>query len=102
MDPRWDGEFSMKTLILNSAEVQMCLPLDDLREAMENSLEALSSKEVQNYPRFVVPFRKACGLGFMPATNNEVGLLGYKAVSVFPGNPEKLLNPHQGIVVLLD
>ena len=38
----------------------------------------------------------------MAAEDSASNLIGYKAVSVFPGNVSKGLNPHQGVVALLD
>jgi len=46
----------MKVLVLNSSEVEACLDRDDLRDAMESACRP-SSKEAQNYPRLVFPFR---------------------------------------------
>lgn len=91
----------MKTLVLSSTEIENLLDLDDLRLQMQTALKNVSSESVQNETRNVVDIHNGNALGFMPALSQEKGILGYKAVSVFPKNKIHGLNPHQGLVTLL-
>ncbi len=92
----------MKVLILNSSDIKSCLPSNSLRQSMRAAHLSLASNSAQNYSRVVIPYGEHGALGFMPAMNESAGLLGYKAVSVFPRNSENNLNPHQGIVSIID
>lgn len=90
----------MKVLVLNSSLLESLLDLSALRQEMNLAMQALSQGEAQNFPRMVVKASQGA-LGFMPAQKDHQ-LFGYKAVSVFPSNLERNLNPHQGLVALLD
>ena len=92
----------MKVLVLSSNEISSLLNLDELRGAMGRALISISKGETQNFARNVFEFDKFKALGIMPAHNGALKLLGYKAVTVFKDNNEFGLNPHQGIVTLLD
>jgi alanine dehydrogenase len=89
----------MKVLVLNSTLLESLLDLDTLRREMALAMQDLSSGDARSFPRFVATASQGA-LGFMAAQRKKS--LGYKAVSVFPGNAKKGLNPHQGLVVLLD
>lgn len=90
-------------LFLNERDLKKCLDLDALRTSMSDGLQSFSLKKAINFPRavFNTELNDAL-LGFMPAVDQKNQLLGYKAVGVFPQNAAFNLNPHQGIVVLLD
>lgn len=89
-------------IILNSSDIEHCLDLDELRKCMMNALKSISTQSVKNFPRTVFNLDSNSALGFMPAMDSSRKVLGYKAISVFHDNALKGLNPHQGIVVLLD
>ena len=69
---------------------------------MAKALRFLSDGKAENFPRHAINLTNDGALGFMPATYIAGNLMGYKAVTVFPNNRIHGLNPHQGIVVLLD
>lgn len=71
-----------------------------MRLCVQKALSNLSKGKFTNFPRQVVNIPGDKALGFMPAATEK--LLGYKAVSVFPDNAKYDLNPHQGLVVLID
>ena len=92
-------------LFLNENDLKRCLDLDSLRASMKEALQSYSSKTATSFPRAV--FNTQSGgaiapIGFMPAIDYERDLLGYKAITVFHENRRLNLNPHQGVVVLLD
>jgi ornithine cyclodeaminase/alanine dehydrogenase-like protein (mu-crystallin family) len=91
-------------LFLNEQDLQICMDLDKLRNCMRDALLSFSLKKSINFPRavFNIDPKNNAPLGFMPATDESKQIMGYKAVSVFHHNKQKNLNPHQGIVVLLD
>jgi alanine dehydrogenase len=91
----------MKVLVLNSALLESLLDLDGLRVGMKAAMRAFASGQAQSFPRHVVEVGEGA-LGFMAARHSSDHLLGYKAVSVFKRNGERGLNPHQGLVVLVD
>lgn len=91
-------------LFLNEHDLMQCLDLDILRTYMKDALLSFSLRQALHFPRVV--FQTAtehnAPLGFMPAVDPHNKILGYKAITVFHHNKEKNLNPHQGIVTLLD
>lgn len=111
----------MKTLVLNSENIERLLDLNELRNAMVEALKLVSSErphsdhryESKNKmsidsfsfpiisPRHVVELRNGNALGYMPAQTREPLILGYKAVAVFASNAGFNLNPHQGVMTLL-
>lgn len=68
---------------------------------MRLALKQISSGDPHE-PRHVLNLMNGNALGFMGAEVFSKKILGYKIVSVFPRNGVCGLNPHQGIVVLLD
>jgi ornithine cyclodeaminase/alanine dehydrogenase-like protein (mu-crystallin family) len=91
----------MMTRILSAADVERCLDLSQLRQVMRGCLASLSAGKSTNGPRAVFPAGEGRALGFMPASL-EGERAGYKALSVWEGNPARGLNPHQGLVVLVE
>jgi alanine dehydrogenase len=91
----------MQILALNSAQVEKLLDLEALRLNMRQVMFDLSSRQAQNYPRYVSELQNGA-LGFMSAALSGQGTLGYKVVGIFPANTTAGLNPHQGLVALLN
>ncbi|MDP3561523.1 MAG: ornithine cyclodeaminase family protein [Legionellaceae bacterium] len=91
-------------LFLNEHDLKKCLDYDELRVHMKHALQSFSLKKATNFPRAVFNTHADINapIGFMPAVDHGNKLLGYKAISVFHHNHKMNLNPHQGIVVLLD
>jgi ornithine cyclodeaminase/alanine dehydrogenase-like protein (mu-crystallin family) len=94
----------MGILVLGETEVARLLPMEDCMEAMAEALAALQRGELEQPLRFVVRPAEAAGLmGLMPAyRSHPEAAYGLKAVCVFPGNPARGLDAHQGAVLLFD
>ena len=92
----------MKILVLNESEVEQLLPMNECIEVMAEALAALARGEsIQPLRTALVPPKTAGVLGLMPAyRGGEAPRYGLKAVCVFPGNPSKGLDSHQGGVML--
>jgi ornithine cyclodeaminase/alanine dehydrogenase-like protein (mu-crystallin family) len=100
---------SSETLILDSAAVRQLLPINECIEAMEGAFRALAEGKAFLPLRTILwTSDKKGGLGLMPAflgnAGGEVseGVLGLKAVSVFPENHGTKLDSHQGVVLLFE
>jgi ornithine cyclodeaminase/alanine dehydrogenase-like protein (mu-crystallin family) len=91
-------------LVLGEADVTRLLPMEECIEAMSEALAALQRGEMEQPLRFVVRPAEAAGLmGLMPAYRSRPERsYGLKAVCVFPGNPARGLDAHQGAVLLFD
>lgn len=87
-------------LLLNESEILAANDPTEMRMQMREALRRLSTGAAVNIPRHVISLSGARALGFMPAYSDEI--LGYKAASVHATNGTRNLNPHQGLVVLLD
>jgi alanine dehydrogenase len=87
-----------QVLVLSEAEVAALLDVDELLEALADAFRGLSGG------RASVPARTAARaelgmLGAMPVYLPRVAL-GAKLVSVFPGNHQRGLPSHQGLIVV--
>ncbi len=92
----------MEILVLNHAEVEVLLPMSDCIRVMGEALAALARGEVHQPLRTVVRPPESAGLmALMPAyIAGEGAVYGLKTVCVFPGNPAKGKDAHQGSVIL--
>jgi ornithine cyclodeaminase/alanine dehydrogenase-like protein (mu-crystallin family) len=91
-------------LILGHADVERALPMDECIDAMAAVLAADARGEVYQPLRSVsVPPGSNGFMGLMPAQRGGAQpLFSLKAVCIFPGNPAKGLDAHQGTVTLFD
>jgi ornithine cyclodeaminase/alanine dehydrogenase-like protein (mu-crystallin family) len=91
-------------LVLGRAEVAEALPMRECIEAMSDVLAAHARGEVHQPLRSVTMPEASDGfMGLMPAhRGGERPLYALKAVCVFPGNPARGLDAHQGTVTLFD
>ena len=116
----------MKTLVLNAEEVSELLPMEECIAVMRDALSALAAGKVHQPLRTIIRPPGAKGvMGLMPSYASEVrrqkaegtrqkaesreqeaesataqGAFGLKAICVFPGNPARGLDSHQGAVLL--
>lgn len=92
----------MKILVLDNRQIQELLPMTECIELMADALAALARGEVFQPLRTIVRPPEARGLlGLMPAYRaGEHGAFGLKAICVFPENPAKGKDAHQGAVML--
>ena len=94
----------MNLLILNATEVKQLLPMAACIDLMAEALAALAREQVHQPLRMVVRPPDAAGLmGLMPAyISGNRPAFGLKAICVFPGNPVRGKDAHQGGVLLFD
>jgi ornithine cyclodeaminase len=94
----------VSVLVLNQEEVEQLLDMEGCIEAMAEALASLARGEVQVPLRMIV--RPEAGdslLGLMPAHRGGASALySLKTVAVFPDNPKRGLDAHQGTVTLFD
>ncbi len=93
----------MKILILSHSEVERLLPVRECIPVMSDALVSLARGEVYQPLRMVVRPPDANGaMGLMPS--HRAGgqpAYGVKVVCIFPENPKRGLDAHQGSVMLL-
>jgi ornithine cyclodeaminase len=91
-------------LVLSHADVTRLLPMDDCIELMAGALTDLARGRSWQPLRFVVrPPEEQSLMGLMPAHHSSPqAAYGLKTVCIFPGNPARGLDPHQGGVMLFD
>ena len=92
----------MKILVLDNRQIRELLPMTECIELMADALASLARGEVYQPLRTIVRPPEARGLlGLMPAYRaGEQGAFGLKAICVFPENPAKGKDAHQGAVML--
>ena len=93
----------MPTLFVTQTEVPKLLPMAECVEVMAATMESLARG------RTILPLRQILwlperigALGLMPGALLEDGVLGLKAITLFPGNEGTPLDTHQGAVLLFD
>ena len=93
----------MSVLILNHAEVERLLPMAECIPLMRDALRRLAAGEMAQPLRMVISPPGAKGLlALMPAHQaGEHAAYGVKVIGVFPGNPARGMDAHQGSVLLL-
>jgi ornithine cyclodeaminase len=92
----------MNILVLNHADVEQLLPIDECIPVMAEALAALARGDAHQPLRMVVRPPGAAGLmGLMPAyMAGDRAAYGLKAVCIFPGNAARGKDAHQGGVLL--
>ncbi|HET7113599.1 MAG TPA: ornithine cyclodeaminase family protein [Pyrinomonadaceae bacterium] len=92
----------MKILILNHDEVVKLLPMSECIPLMREALIKLAKGEVYQPLRTIVRPAGAAGvMGLMPSyVGGDDAAYGLKTVCVFPENPAKGKDAHQGAVML--
>jgi ornithine cyclodeaminase/alanine dehydrogenase-like protein (mu-crystallin family) len=91
-------------LVLGHADVARALPMDECIEAMAAAFSVHARGELFQPLRSVsVPPDSQGFMGLMPAHRGGARpLFSLKAVCIFPGNPARGLDAHQGTVTLFD
>jgi len=96
----------MKILVLSHSEVLELLPMKDCIGVMREALVALAAGKAHQPLRTIIRPPDAKGvMGLMPAyisggMSGDRAAFGLKAICVFPGNPAKGMDSHQGGVLL--
>lgn len=92
----------MKTLVLSNHEVAALLPMKECITVMREALLALAEGKVHQPLRTIIrPPDANAVMGLMPSyvCGDSAGF-GLKAVCVFPRNPARGMDAHQGAVLL--
>jgi ornithine cyclodeaminase/alanine dehydrogenase-like protein (mu-crystallin family) len=91
-------------LVLGGDDVKRLLPMDECVELMAVVIADLAQGSVWQPLRFVVrPPEEPSLMGLMPAHRSApTPSYGLKVVCIFPGNPARGLDQHQGGVLLFD
>jgi ornithine cyclodeaminase/alanine dehydrogenase-like protein (mu-crystallin family) len=91
-------------LVLAHDDVKRLLPMEDCIELMAETLADLARGRSWQPLRFVVrPPEEQSLMGLMPAHHSSPEpAYGLKTVCIFPGNPARGLDAHQGGVMLFD
>jgi ornithine cyclodeaminase/alanine dehydrogenase-like protein (mu-crystallin family) len=94
----------MSFLALSQAEVEELLTMPECIELMAETLAALARGEAFQPLRSIARPPDAAGfMGLMPGyRGGDDAAFGLKVVCIFPGNPARGLDAHQGAVVLFD
>jgi ornithine cyclodeaminase len=92
----------MKILVLSHDEVVKLLPMKECIAVMRDALIALAAGKVHQPLRTIIRPPDAAGLmGLMPSyISGDRAAFGLKAICIFPGNPARSKDSHQGAVLL--
>ena len=88
-------------LVINQQEVEQLLPMEAAIEAVAGAFRELSEGQALNPLRRVMFLPGDLGVQVaMPAYLGDIGTMGLKAITVFPGNEGTAYDSHQGAVLL--
>ncbi len=92
----------MAIIVLNQAEVEELLDMEGCIEAMADILEALARGELFQPLRVIAfPPGESSAIGLMPAhRSGDQAAYSLKTICLFPDNPTRGLDAHQGTVTL--
>ncbi|HYY98572.1 MAG TPA: ornithine cyclodeaminase family protein [Pyrinomonadaceae bacterium] len=92
----------MNVLILGHDEVTALLPVGECVALMREALVSLAEGRAHQPLRTIVRPPNAAGfMGLMPAySSGPRAAFGLKAICIFPGNPARGMDSHQGAVLL--
>ncbi len=92
----------MAILVLNQSEVERLLDMEGCIDAMAGVLEALARGELYQPLRTIAfPPGETSGIGLMPAHRSGASAAySLKTICLFPDNPTRGLDAHQGTVTL--
>jgi ornithine cyclodeaminase/alanine dehydrogenase-like protein (mu-crystallin family) len=92
----------MNVLLLGHEEVTALLPMGECMALMRDALVSLARGQAQQPLRTIVRPQGAAGfMGLMPSYQSGTqAAFGLKAICIFPGNPARDLDTHQGAVLL--
>ena len=90
-------------LVLPHDDVKRLLPMEDCIELMADVLADLARGSVWQPLRFVIRPEESSLMGLMPGHRSQPRpAYGLKVICIFPGNPAKGIDAHQGGVLLFD
>jgi ornithine cyclodeaminase/alanine dehydrogenase-like protein (mu-crystallin family) len=93
----------VQTLIVTQPEVERLLPMSECIDVMAATLSALARGETILPLRQILWLPERIGaLGLMPGALPKEGVLGVKAITLFPGNEGTARDTHQGAVLLFE
>ncbi|MDX6511154.1 MAG: hypothetical protein QOE36_658 [Gaiellaceae bacterium] len=90
--------------VLSNTDVERLLPMAECIDVMAEALASLARGEMHNPLRSLVRPERGDGfMGLMPAHRaGDDAAFGLKVVCIFPGNPARGLDAHQGAVLVFD
>ena len=92
----------MSVLILNQEEVRDLLTMEACIQAVASAFASRASGAVHQPVRTVFPTPEGNALAMMPTYDVDLGSLGVKVITVFPGNHGTHRDAHQGVVLVFD
>lgn len=94
----------MKVLLLGHDEVAALLPMRECIGLVRDALVSLAEGRMHQPLRTIMrPPRAAGMMGLMPSyASGERAAFALKAICIFPGNPARGMDSHQGAVLLFD
>lgn len=89
-------------LVLNGDDIRRLVTIADLIEPIAAAMAGVSRREAQLPLRQAIPLGNADRLGVMPGALGGDKTYGAKLLSLFPGNPERGLSSHAGVMLVFD
>jgi alanine dehydrogenase len=91
-----------RMLVLNGADIRRLVTIADLIEPIAAAMVGVSRREAQLPLRQAVPLGGQDKFGVMPGALGGDGSYGAKLLSLFPGNPDRGLSSHSGVMLVFD
>lgn len=89
-------------LVLNGDDIRRLVGIADLIEPIAAAMAGVSRREPQLPLRQAIPLGGGDRFGVMPGALGGDGTYGAKLLSLFPGNPDRGLSSHAGVMMVFD
>jgi ornithine cyclodeaminase len=89
-------------LVLNGDDIRRLVTIADLIDPIAAAMAGVSRREAQLPLRQAIPLGGADKFGVMPGALGGDGTYGAKLLSLFPGNPDRGLSSHAGVMLVFD
>jgi alanine dehydrogenase len=89
-------------LVLNGDDIRRLVTIADLIEPIAAAMAGATRREAQLPLRQAIPLGGADKFGVMPGALGGDGTYGAKLLSLFPGNPDRGLSSHAGVMLVFD
>jgi ornithine cyclodeaminase len=88
--------------MITGEQVTQLLDMSTCIDLMRHALIALGAGQARQMVRPVLPLYERNVLGMMPAYDHSAGVAGVKVLSVFPGNYQRGVPSHQGMILVFE
>lgn len=89
-------------LQINSKQVFETVTVSECIEIVDNAMKMVSRRNTRQPNRWMMPLDEINAMGIMPGAMNDPPVHGIKLISLYPGNVDRGLSRHLGVMLLFE